>query len=408
MQKVYSMENVKLDLRNAQLIGQVNLPLSKSICNRLLILQAQLPQLSIAQLSDADDTQILAKALQSKAAEINLGAAGTAFRFATAFFAAQAGREVVLTGRARMLQRPIADLVNALQSLGADVDYVGEAGFPPLRITGKKLLGGEVGMSASTSSQFASALLLIAPSFEGGLTLRFSGEVVSKSYIRMTTALMKSAGVAVAEHEHEIAVLPAKGISPKTLFVEADWSAAAYYFGFVALADEATVQLNGLQENSTQGDARLVQIFEELGVKSTFKSGGLLLEKRTSQKIAKLAINLNDNPDLAQPLAVTCAALGIGADFRGLQTLKIKETDRLLALKIELAKVGVDVKTTENSLSFEASKIHPPTAPFKTYEDHRMAMSFALLACKFPVEIENPEVVRKSYPNFFLEVERLS
>ena len=333
-----------------------------------------------------------------------VGAAGTAFRFATAFFAVQAGREVVLNGSARMLQRPIADLVNALKSLGAEINYVGNEGFPPLIITGKSLRGGEVSVNAATSSQFASALLLMAPSFEEGLKLRFIGEVVSKSYLKMTTNLLREVGVGVVETAEEITVLPAKNIATKTLKVEADWSAAAYWFGFVTLADEASIFLKGLQENSTQGDARLVQIFEELGVRSTFKADGLLLEKRPSQKMAKLIINLQNNPDLAQPLAVICAAMGIGADFRGLQTLKIKETDRLFALKIELQKVGVDVKTTDNSLAFEATSIHPPTAPFKTYEDHRMAMSFALLATRFPIQIENPEVVSKSYPKFWEDV----
>ncbi len=398
------MTQISLHFTSKKVRATVHLPLSKSLCNRALILQAQFPQIKIASLSKTDDTDVLVNALQSSAPIINLGAAGTAMRFATAFFAAQPGREVVLTGSPRMLQRPIADLVNALRQLGAHINYVGEDGFPPLKIIGQKLLGGSVEVNATASSQFASALLLVGPSMQNGLKLRFSGEVVSQSYLKMTVALLRELGVEVAETETEISVENAKNIAPKTYVVEADWSAAAFWYGFVALADDAEITLPGLQKNSTQGDAKLVEIFEALGVKTTFLAEGVLLQKRAAQKPAKLVINLNNTPDIAQPLAVTCAALGIGADFRGLQTLKIKETDRLLALQTELQKVGINAQITANSLAFDAAEIHPPTAPFKTYDDHRMAMSFALLASKFPITILNPEVVSKSYPHLWEDV----
>jgi 3-phosphoshikimate 1-carboxyvinyltransferase len=396
-----------LNLTQKSLRGELNLPLSKSLCNRALVLAALFPQIHVAQLSDAEDTVVLHRALRQTKGVIDVGAAGTAMRFATAFFAAKPGAEVVLRGSQRMHQRPIGVLVDALRQLGAEIEYAEKEGFPPLKIVGKKLEGGTLKVPAGTSSQYVSALLLIAPSLKNGLQLQLVGEVVSAPYIAMTVGLLSLFGAEVLVQGNTINVQPNAEIIPLSYLPEADWSAAAYWYGFLALAEDAEILLRGLTENSLQGDARLARIFEELGVKTTFTANGALLQKRAAQLPGKLVINLNDTPDLAQPLAVTCAAMGIGADFCGLQTLRIKETDRLLALQNELAKVGVLATITESSIAFSGTKLCPPTAAFATYLDHRMAMSFALLATKFAVDIEQPEVVAKSYPGFWEDVERV-
>ena len=389
------------------LSGSISLPLSKSLCNRALILAAQFPVLHIFALSNADDTRILSHALQTASGEIKVGAAGTAMRFLTAFYAAKPGSDVLLTGSERMHQRPIAVLVNALRQLGADIAFTEKEGFPPLKIKGVQLLANQLMLDAAVSSQFISALMLIGPTMPKGLKLKLLGEAVSRPYISMTANLMNQLGLRVEVSADEIVVYPTTEILPISYTPEADWSAAAFWYGLLAGAPSGEMVLQGLEENSLQGDSRLVRIFEELGVKTTFTNKGVKLEKRAAQLPSKLVINLADNPDLAQPLAFTCAVLGIGADFRGLQTLRIKETDRLAAIATELAKVGVAVKTTERSLQFTATKIHAPSAAFETYEDHRMAMSAAILATRFPVTINNPEVVSKSYPGFWDELESI-
>ena len=401
------MSTLHLDLTHWRPKGDIKLPLSKSLCNRALVLAAQFPQIRMAELSGAADTLILQKALQQKQGVIDVGAAGTAMRFATAYFAANAGCEIILKGSARMHQRPIGILVDALKTIGAQVTYLEKSAFPPIKIQGQKLVGGMLGVPATLSSQYISALMLIGPTLEKGLQITLVGNVVSTPYIHMTVGLMNQLGFSVSFSENEITVLPAENLAEVSYTPEPDWSAAAYWYGFMALASEGEVLLRGLTENSLQGDARLVRIFEELGVKTTFSPEGALLQKRAAQLPGTLVINLNDTPDLAQPLAVTCAALGIGADFRGLQTLRIKETDRLLALQTELKKVGVVAEVADSTLKFPATKTHAPTAPFETYEDHRMAMSLALLATKFPIVIHNPEVVSKSYPGFFSAVHKV-
>jgi 3-phosphoshikimate 1-carboxyvinyltransferase len=401
------MSSLHIDLALWRPNGEVKLPLSKSLCNRTLVLAAQFPQIKISELSDAADTVVLQKALQQKEGVIDVGAAGTAMRFATAYFAAKPDCEVILKGSQRMHQRPIAVLVDALRKLGASIAYLENEGFPPLKIRGRKLEGGALAIPASVSSQYSTALMLIAPSLKNGLKLQLEGEAVSTPYIDMSVGLMQQLGFEAAFNGSTITVLSAAEVAPMLYTPEADWSAAAYWYGFVALAPEGEILLRGLTDNSLQGDARLVRIFEELGVKTTFTEKGVLLQIRSAQRPGTLVINLNDTPDLAQPLAVTCAALGIGADFRGLQTLRIKETDRLLALQTELAKVGLLAEITESTLKFQPTKIYAPTDVFETYEDHRMSMSLALLATKFPITINNPEVVGKSYPRFWEDVKRV-
>lgn len=398
------MSILALDLRHKSFKGEVNLALSKSLCNRAVVLAALYPELRISELSESDDTRLLSQALHKQRGIVDVGAAGTAMRFATAYFAVIPGCEVTLQGSARMHQRPIGILVDALRALGAEITYIENEGFPPLHIKGKTLDGGMLKVPASTSSQYISALLLVAPALKNGLRVQLHGEVVSAPYISMTLGLMNQLGFNARFSGNEITVLPAEHVPEMTYVPEPDWSAAAYWYGFVALAHEGEVLLRGLTEDSLQGDARLMRIFEELGVKTTFTPEGALLQKRSVQLPAKLVINLNDTPDLAQPIAVTCAALGIGVDLRGLQTLRIKETDRLKALQTELSKVGVQVEISENRLAFPATKTCPPIRNFETYEDHRMAMSIALLATRFPITINNPEVVAKSYPGFWEDV----
>lgn len=391
--------------------GEIQLPVSKSLVNRVLILQALFPQIKFSDYLPVADISILQNALISKSELIHLGAAGTAMRFAAAFFASQPGRNVQLIGSARMHKRPIADLVNALNALGADIAYAGEDGFPPLQIRGHSLPGGRVVLPGQVSSQFATALLLVAPTFLNGLELTFSGEVVSRSYINMTVQLMRELGFMVEWSETEIRVEAAnlqqtKNRQQERVYTpERDWSAAAFWYGWMAVTDQSKLRLTGLRKKSLQGDIRIATIFEVLGVKTTFTTAGAQLEKRAAQLPKKLVVNLVDQPDLAQPIAFTCAALGIGADLRGLQTLPSKETDRLLAMQTELAKVGVKALVTDRSISFEPTTLKAPQMPFCTYKDHRMAMAISLLASRFAMEIDDPQVVRKSYPGYWHHLE---
>lgn len=396
--------SIEIDLSGKNLSGEIKLPLSKSLHNRALVLAALYPLLKVNATADSDDVLALTSALQKTIGEVNISAAGTAMRFATAYFAATPGTEVVLTGTARMQKRPIGILVDALKTLGAEISYQSVVGFPPLAIKGKRLRGGELFVPSNRSSQFISALMLIGPLLENGITIRLVGKVVSKPYINMTAGLMNQLGFQVEVQDDLIRIHHQQKIAAITYTPEADWSAAAFWYGLVSTSKNGKVELKGLAEDSLQGDKRLVRIFEELGVKTSFNNEGAVLEKRAALLPNKLVVNLLDNPDLAQPLAFTCAALGISADLRGLQTLRIKETNRLMAIQNELAKVGVDVAITDATLRFEATKLHKPTVPFETYEDHRMAMSAAILATQFPLSINNPEVVSKSYPNFWVDL----
>lgn len=391
--------------------GKIQLPVSKSLVNRVLVLQALFPQIQLSDYNLVDDISILQNALNAQRDTVDLGAAGTAMRFAAAFFASQPGRNVKLIGSARMQKRPIADLVNALNALGADITYAGVEGFPPLQIRGKHLPGGRVVLSGQVSSQFATALLLVAPTFSNGLELMFSGEVVSRPYINMTVELMRELGFTVEWSGNKIRVeavnlQQTKNRQLQQVYIpETDWSAAAFWYGWMAVTDQSKLQLTGLRKKSLQGDIRIATIFEALGVKTTYTTTGVLLEKRAAQLPKTLVVNLVDQPDLAQSIAFTCAVLGIGADLRGLQTLPHKETDRLGAMQTELAKVGVKAMLTDRSIFFEATKLKAPQTPFCTYKDHRMAMAISLLASRFTIDIEDPQVVRKSYPDFWHHLE---
>ena len=380
--------------------GNIAVSGSKSESNRLLILQKIYGNLKLKNLSDSDDTRHLQEALSSENDMIDIGHAGTAMRFLTAYFSILEGREVVLTGSDRMKNRPIKILVEALQSLGADIQYVGKTGYPPLKIKGKKLTESKVQIQGNVSSQYISALLLIASSLENGLELELIGQVTSRPYIAMTLSLIQSLEIDTYWKDNIIVVSPKKEIKNKTLIVESDWSSASYFYSLVALSNRGKVTLTAYKMDSLQGDRSLVEIYEHFGVTTKFIDNAIELEKH-DKDLDKLTLDLVNSPDLAQTIAVTCFGLGIACDLTGLHTLKIKETDRLLALKNELQKLGAQVKVTDHSLHLQPSLNIEKDIAIKTYDDHRMAMAFAPLALKVPIHIEDAEVVSKSFTGFW-------
>jgi 3-phosphoshikimate 1-carboxyvinyltransferase len=382
---------------------------SKSETNRLLLLQALYPNLVLENTSTSDDSEVMIKALgaqypipKTQYPKIDVHHAGTAMRFLTAYFAAQDGFEVQLTGSSRMKERPIKILVDALNQLGAEITYFEKEGFPPLKIKGKKLTESKVSLPANVSSQYISALLLIAPKLENGLELTLEGEITSVSYIKMTLALLNEIGVETSFVENKIIVKPQSAIQNSEFAIESDWSSASYWYSIVALSEIGTqITLSSFKENSLQGDFALVEIYKNFGVETVFNTNHMLLRKVENLKPETLNLKLNNSPDIAQTIAVTCFGLGISCHLTGLHTLKIKETDRLEALKIELTKLGAAISITNDSLILEQSENIKPNIRISTYQDHRMAMAFAPLALKVPIIIENAEVVSKSYPTFW-------
>ncbi len=374
---------------------------SKSETNRLLLLKALYPEISIENISDSDDADVMKHALASGNDTIDVHHAGTAMRFLTAYFATQPNREIILTGSERMKQRPIKILVEALRSLGAKIEYVANVGYPPLKIKGVNIQHNEVSVNANVSSQYITALLLIGASFKNGLTIKLEGDITSQPYINMTTDLLQQVGITVKKGGGHITVSTAKVLKPVTITVESDWSSASYYYSLVALAKESTeVSLSFYKKNSLQGDSALIDIYRQLGVETVFEGNTITLIKTNSIPEA-INLDLNNTPDIAQTVAVTCFGLGVECTLTGLHTLKIKETDRLEALRNELSKLGAEVAVTEDSLKLlPASDIKPDVA-IETYNDHRMAMAFAPLALKTSIIIKNAEVVSKSYPSFW-------
>ncbi|WP_157208118.1 3-phosphoshikimate 1-carboxyvinyltransferase [Mariniflexile maritimum] len=399
--------------------SQITITGSKSETNRLLLLQALYPSIALENVSDSDDSVLMTSALNSNSDIIDIHHAGTAMRFLTAYFSVQEGREITLTGSKRMKERPIQILVEALKQLGADIRYVENEGFPPIKIKGKKLTNNKVSLQANVSSQYISALLLIAPKLENGLELTLEGEITSVPYIKMTLSLLEEIGVETSFIENAITVKPNnKTLKTNTLTVESDWSSASYYFSMVALSDAGTeITLSSYKENSLQGDSALVEIYKHFGVETTFENHSIILKKSQSVNQKSLNANLQSSPDIAQTIAVTCFALGIACDLTGLHTLKIKETDRLVALKTEIEKLGGSVDITDKSLHLKPNTLFQPGAgslasgcpneAIATYNDHRMAMAFAPLALKTPIAIEDAEVVSKSYPTFWSDLERI-
>ena len=381
---------------------------SKSETNRLLVLRALYPNLVLENISNSDDSEVMIKALHSPftihhSQLIDVHHAGTAMRFLTAYFAIHEGNEVQLTGSSRMKERPIQILVEALNQLGAEISYLEKEGFPPLKIKGKKLTQSKVSLPAYVSSQYISALLLIAPKLENGLELTLEGEITSVPYINMTLALLNYIGITTSFIENKIIVKSQLAIQNSQFTIESDWSSASYWYSIIALSEIGTqITLSSFKENSLQGDAVLVEIYKNFGVETIFNDNNSITISKVNNKFQKsFNFNLQSSPDIAQTIAVTCFGLGISCYLIGLQTLKIKETDRLEALKIELTKLGAAISITNDSLILEQSENINLNVRISTYQDHRMAMAFAPLALKVPIIIENAEVVSKSYPTFW-------
>lgn len=388
----------------------IDLPTSKSITNRLLILQKLFDgNLGIQNLSTADDTTILKKTLNSTEQLVDVGMAGTAFRFLTAFFAISEG-ERILTGDARMMERPIGPLVKALKTLGADIEYLGKEHCPPLKIRGKRLIGGKVSIDANVSSQFVSALMLIAPKMRNGLQLHLRGKVVSEPYILMTAKLLEQCGVKVKIKNNRIDIDSVQDIKA-SVAVEKDWSAASFFYNALCCSSDKrhSVFFPSLKLNSIQGDSALAEIYSHLGIKTSELPDGILISKEGIPTDRK-EFDFSQTPDLVQPFLVSCAALGRKVMISGIETLRIKETDRIVAMQKELAKLACSFVEGENGVfQFLPSETWPLELFVNTYNDHRMAMSFAGLFPKISnFEIDKPNVVSKSFPHFWEEMQKLS
>lgn len=384
----------------------ITIPGSKSESNRLLILKACYPNILIANLSNSDDTVSLLKGIEQVDGIVDIHHAGTAMRFLTAYFASKKGTELTLTGSKRMQERPIKVLVEALKNMGAEIYYLKNEGYPPLKIIGADLNVSLVTLNANISSQYISALMLIASSLKNGLTINLEGKITSIPYINMTLDLLKKVGVLGTFSNNKIQIKPTKTINSITVNVESDWSSASYYYSIIALSRNLELTLNNFSKNSMQGDSKIISIFKKLGVETIFNKNdnSILLRHIKAEIIDCLSLNLNESPDIAQTLAVTCFGLGIYCKLEGLKTLKIKETDRLLALKTELEKLGANVTITEQSIEVFRSRKIIENITIETYQDHRMAMAFAPLVLKVPINIIEPNVVTKSYGTFWKDL----
>lgn len=405
--------NLSLQLSEVNASSIISIAGSKSETNRLLLLQALYPNIKLQNLSNSHDSDVMREAIQSSAPIIDIHHAGTAMRFLTAYFAMQEGREVILTGSNRMKERPIKILVKALQELGADIAYQGKHGFPPLLIKGKRLTHSKVSLDAQVSSQYISALLLMAPKLEHGIQLTLQGELTSVPYIKMTLALLNQIGVKTICNGNQIAVLPSTvNHQPTTITIESDWSSASYFYSIVALSEVGKqIKLSHFKKDSLQGDRVVADIYRMFGVETTFNDDSITLTKTNYHTISNssqpITLHLNDTPDLAQTIAVTCLGLGLSCSLTGLHTLKIKETNRLQALQNELTKLGATVTITDDSLSLLPAEKIQSAVTIQTYNDHRMALAFAPLALKVPLVIANAEVVAKSYPDFWNDLKSI-
>lgn len=394
--------DLQLRLSDVNLKSQIAITGSKSETNRLLLLQALYPNLKLNNLSNSDDSLMMTKGLQSEESVIDIHHAGTAMRFLTAFFAIQEGREIILTGSSRMQERPISILVDALRQLGAVITYEKNEGYPPIRISGKKLTESKVSLKANVSSQYISALLLVAPHLEKGLELTLEGELTSIPYIQMTLSLLQEIGIETTFEGNHITVQSKTEIAPQISTVESDWSSASYYYSIVAMAPVGTeITLSSYKKNSFQGDSDLVAIYRYFGVESIFEGNTVTLRKIEVPDSEAVTFDLKNTPDIAQTIAVTSFGLHKACHLTGLHTLKIKETDRLVALQNELTKLGAVITVTDDSLTLEASETIKSDVVIQTYQDHRMAMAFAPLALKTSLIISEAEVVSKSYPGFW-------
>ncbi len=404
-------EALKLELSYPQdklIKKSIEITGSKSETNRSLLLRALFPNVTIQNLSNSDDGQVMQKGLATSFGEVDIHHAGTAMRFLTAYFASQEGKEVVLTGSHRMQERPIKVLVEALQDLGADISYVKKEGYPPIKIKGKTLVKNQVSLPANISSQYISALLLIAPSLANGLQLDLVGKITSVPYIKMTLALLGQIGVETHFEGNQIKVRPKSKVPDTTLVVESDWSSASYFYSIAAMCDVGTeIQLSSYKGNSLQGDSVLAKIYRDFGVETNFSNNQITLSKVEECELDNVNYELSNAPDIAQTISVTCFGLGMGCHLTGLHTLPIKETDRLGAMKTELEKVGAQVTIDHQSLTLQPSTQINAGVAIDTYHDHRMAMAFGPLALKTALAINDAEVVSKSYPDFWNDLKIL-
>ena len=405
----------KISKSNKELIGEIDIVTSKSESNRALIIQALCEKpFSINNLSNSEDTRILKQSLKKirssenkKSVFIDINNCGTAMRFLTAFLSIQNG-QYILTGSDRMKERPIGTLVDALAELGAEIIFIENPGFPPIQINGGILRKDEIDIRSNISSQYISALLMIAPALPNGLKIKLNEQVVSLPYIKMTLALMEHFGVEAKWEGREITVKPQKYES-KAFNVNGDWSAASYWYSLAAFADNVNLKINGLQNNHLQGDEKIAEIYENFGVGTEYTKEGIVLTKKSS-KTNEFSFDFTDNPDLAQTVGVTCAGLNIECRLDGLENLGIKETNRIEALCLELSKLGFETSNVDNkSIQIKPlEKLIFANEEISTYSDHRMALAFAPLALRFgEINIKNPEVVGKSYPDFWKQLKQL-
>ena len=387
----------------------LNIGGSKSETNRLLLLQSLYPNLQIENASPSKDSEAMYRGLHSGESTIDIGDAGTAMRFLTAYYAACQNKDVILTGSARMQERPIGILVEALRQLGAAIYYSKGEGFPPLHIQGKQLEGGTLSIKANVSSQYISALLLVAPSFANGLSLHLDGEITSFPYLRMTLSLLNELGIAGTFEDNTFTIEHTPAVAPQMIVVEPDWSSASYFYSMVALSPVGTsLYMNHYKERSLQGDRIVADIYQSFGVRTIFWGDKIQLIKERDLLSPIFSYNLMDCPDIAQTIAVTCFGLGIECFLSGLHTLNIKETNRLEALKNELTKLNAEVHISKEEIWVGSARKITRNISIDTYNDHRMAMAFAPLALKIPIIINDMEVVEKSFPDFWEQFESIT
>ena len=388
--------------KERSLKGKIKISGSKSESNRLLILRAYSSFFKIINLSDSDDTKTMLSALKSEDENINISHAGTAMRFLTSYYSSIINSSKILTGSARMKQRPISILVDALNKLGADIEYIENEGYPPIKLRGKLITNNTVSLPANVSSQYISSLMMLGISLKDGLKINLSTKMISLPYIKMTKILIERLGGKVVIQSNNIIIQPflSQDISDQT--VESDWSSVSYFYSLVALSNYSEITISTFFKKSIQGDSRIENIYRQFGVETSFRDNKIYLKKNNVKLPDTISINLEDNPDLAQTIIVTCLGLGIDCHLEGLQTLKIKETDRLLALKNEIKKFDVDfIEVSDQSITLRNTSKLKSGVTVDTYNDHRMAMSFAPLSLINPIIINNPEVVSKSYSNFW-------
>ena len=388
--------------KERSLKGKIKISGSKSESNRLLILRAYSSFFKIINLSDSDDTKTMLSALKSEDENIDISHAGTAMRFLTSYYSSIINSSKILTGSARMKQRPISILVDALNKLGADIEYIENEGYPPIKLRGKLITNNTVSLPANVSSQYISSLMMLGISLKDGLKINLSTKMISLPYIKMTKILIERLGGKVVIQSNNIIIQPflSQDISDQT--VESDWSSVSYFYSLVALSNYSEITISTFFKKSIQGDSRIENIYRQFGVETSFRDNKIYLKKNNVKLPDTISINLEDNPDLAQTIIVTCLGLGIDCHLEGLQTLKIKETDRLLALKNEIKKFDVDfIEVSDQSITLRNTSKLKSGVTVDTYNDHRMAMSFAPLSLINPIIINNPEVVSKSYSNFW-------